>query len=425
MINFIISFLSLFFLVYTIPLKVIPFGLGTRMILSVLGLVVFVFNILKFKKKGIFKIDLNLILSFLILFLLLLISVITILVNQSNDYSFLRTIFAIILNIFASYFVYTRFLKIKNFNVNQFVLIISLIPNLYLLLSLFVQISSEFRTIVINFLDPKDFIVFQLFNYSFSSKISGIGANPYVVGVFNAFTLVVLFVYLSLFKLKKRVKFYYFISIFFILIIGNMIARTTSIGLIIGFIYYLIYNFINLKIKISSLFNNIFSILIFTFFISMLPFFISDEIKLKLYNSFNYAFELVINIIDGNGIRTASTEELKDMYVFPNNIQTYLIGEGKMFLSDNISFYMDTDVGYLRLIYFFGIIGLLLYILLQIVPLVLMILNSKITFFKYLSFLSIILFLILMFKGLTDLYYIFALFYFINHYFFKDKAKFT
>jgi len=422
MINFLISFFSLFFFVYTLPLKHIPFGVGTRMILSVLGLIVFGFHFFKFKKNEIFKIDFNLILSFLILFLLLLISILTILINQTNDFSFIRIIFATVLNIFAAYFVYTRMKKIKNFNIHKFVFIISLIPNLYLLLSFFVQISPEFRRILINCLDPKDFIVFQLFNYSFSSKISGIGANPYIVGVFNAFTLVVLFVYLSLFKLKKKVKLYYFISIFFVLIIGNMIARTTSIGFIIGFIYMLIYNMINSKIKINSFLNNISSFLIFVILISVIPFVISDEIKLKLFNSFNYAFELVINIIEGNGIKTASTEELKDMYVFPSNLQTYLIGDAKMFLSDNISFYMDTDVGYLRLIYFFGIIGLFFYVLLQIIPLVLIILKSKMKFFKYMSFLSIILFIILMFKGLTDLYYIFALFYFINLYFSNLKS---
>ena len=56
------------------------------------------------------------------------------------------------------------------------------------------------------------------------------------------------------------------------------------------------------------------------------------------------------------------------MYVFPDNLKTWLIGDGYFgtpdddpnYLGASMSgYYMGTDVGYLRFIFYFGIFGLL------------------------------------------------------------------
>ena len=62
-----------------------------------------------------------------------------------------------------------------------------------------------------------------------------------------------------------------------------------------------------------------------------------------------------------------SNEKLKGMYVFPETFKTWLIGDGFFGATTSDpyyigkewkSFYMDTDVGYLRFIFYFGILGL-------------------------------------------------------------------
>ncbi|MNR35976.1 hypothetical protein D3C85_1538570 [compost metagenome] len=53
------------------------------------------------------------------------------------------------------------------------------------------------------------------------------------------------------------------------------------------------------------------------------------------------------------------------MYVFPDNLSTWLFGDGRMMMSDG-SYYMGSDVGYIRLLFYFGMIGTFIYFLTQL-----------------------------------------------------------
>ncbi len=77
-----------------------------------------------------------------------------------------------------------------------------------------------------------------------------------------------------------------------------------------------------------------------------------------------WAFELFINLGDSGSLESASTNELKDMYVFPTTLKTWIIGDGRS-VGKYTSFYMATDVGYIRSIFYWGIIGTVVYYLVQ------------------------------------------------------------
>ena len=66
-----------------------------------------------------------------------------------------------------------------------------------------------------------------------------------------------------------------------------------------------------------------------------------------------WAFEMFINYGSDAGLSSASTDRLKEMYVYPTSLKTYLIGDGLFNLKDH--YYMETDVGYLRLLFYGGI----------------------------------------------------------------------
>jgi hypothetical protein len=97
-----------------------------------------------------------------------------------------------------------------------------------------------------------------------------------------------------------------------------------------------------------------------------------------------------------------------NMYVWPSTFKTYMIGDG--LYTDPISkkYYMNTDIGYLRLIYYFGIIGTLTYFTFQIILIKSIYqLNKK---FKC-TFVIIFLYLIILnFKGFTDFFCFLILF---------------
>ena len=68
--------------------------------------------------------------------------------------------------------------------------------------------------------------------------------------------------------------------------------------------------------------------------------------------------------------RTGSNDALMSMYVFPDNPETWLIGDGYFIVPGSDpnymgtateGYYMGTDVGYLRFIFFFGLLGLAIY----------------------------------------------------------------
>jgi hypothetical protein len=72
-----------------------------------------------------------------------------------------------------------------------------------------------------------------------------------------------------------------------------------------------------------------------------------------------HAFESFYSYIEGTGFRTLTTDALKtDMLVFPVNNLTWLFGDGyyadTLFSKGN---YMGTDIGYLRVLFYVGIVG--------------------------------------------------------------------
>ncbi len=191
-----------------------------------------------------------------------------------------------------------------------------------------------------------------------------------------------------------------------------MIARTTSLGFIISVLLFIGSFLDSNRINLNKSLVNLSKGFLIAIFLCIIPFIVTDSFKKKLDTSFRYGFELVNNVIEGKGIQTESTNELKSMYIFPDKPVTYLIGDGLFYNPiDKISYYHNTDVGYLRLIYYIGIPGLILFICIQFLPLAL----ARSRYKEYNLYLNIcgILFLLLSLKGITDLFYIFVLLYFI------------
>ena len=411
MIRKLLTALFLFLFLYSLPLKILPFDIGSRMFITVLGFCLYIYHTF-FRKEFSLHIHTKLF-SYLHFFNILLVfmTIVSSMYNQTKDYSMLKLCMSFYFNLFAAYFIFSLLNYKQSISLKRIILYLSFVVNIYLSLSILCIISPEFKLFIFNLLDPKDFIVQQLFMFSFSKKIGGIGANPYIVGYTNAFTIVFIAIYLIKNQCSFLLRMYFLFSILFILIIGNMIARTTSLGFIIAMIVFSLNFFSSQKINLNRSTVNWLKMIVIFICLAMIPFFVSDSIKLKLNTSFAYGFELVNNILEGNGLQTESTNELKTMYIFPDRPITYLIGDGLFYNPlDKISYYHDTDVGYLRLIFYLGIPGLILFMCIQFLP-ILLARNIDKEYNLYLNC-SLFLFLLLSLKGMTDLFYIFVLLYY-------------
>ena len=207
----------------------------------------------------------------------------------------------------------------------------------------------------------------------------------------------------------------YIVSFVFISIVGNMIARTTTAGMLLGLVYF-VYSSRVFTLKVSSSYIRV----VKAFAIIML---IAIPLSFALYSNpnvsalYDYAFKGFIKMARTGTWETGSTNELLLMWAkVPESFKTWVIGDG-YFISPYLTnphyvgyhtwtFYMGTDVGYLRFIYYFGLVGLISFSLFFVVCARECVLNNKTN--KALYVMILFMNFIVWAKVATDLFCVFA-----------------
>ena len=199
-------------------------------------------------------------------------------------------------------------------------------------------------------------------------RIYGIGASLDVAG--SRFAAVLVAIAFMLVSSPKRVSIgmtlFYTMSFVIITVVGNMIARTTLIGNILAFAWIPFSSFI-LPGRRQGTVGKWLAI------IAMIGLLVG--VCVVLYNAFievqdlmRFAFEGFFNWVETGEWQTDSTSKLQSMVVWPEHLHTWIIGDGYFsnsrydpnYLGDatDQGFYMGTDIGYLRFLFYFGILGL-------------------------------------------------------------------
>lgn len=140
---------------------------------------------------------------------------------------------------------------------------------------------------------------------------------------------------------------------------GILSGRTFFLILIvtIGYIFY-----INGKTNFSIALRSVLSLLGLLMILCII---VVSYLLVDRPEAVEWAFELFINLNKSGSLNSGSTDHLQTMYFFPDNIKTWLIGDG--YISDGEGgFYQDTDVGYIRSLFYWGVIGSLVYFIIQI-----------------------------------------------------------
>jgi hypothetical protein len=131
------------------------------------------------------------------------------------------------------------------------------------------------------------------------------------------------------------------------------------------------------------------------------------------FNSIYWALEVFKNFAENFSIFTTSTEVNKRMLIFPTGLDM-LYGHGYYFSKEG-TFYMRTDLGFSRTLYFGGVMYLFLYIYLNIAPLLS---NTKSKQYLFSYIFLVIIFFLLNFKGI----FISAFYISLVSLFFNKKA---
>jgi len=394
-------------------------GVNTKLMLAAVGLPFLFFNMLQMKGIILSK---ELTFASLIAVLFSLIGFYSTDYNNTTDYAYATYIISMWVWFSAAYFTCTLISLTHGY------ISVKLIVNYLAIICVFqcvIALMINFNSTVKFFVDSY-FVSGDVKFMDEAERLYGIGALLDVAG--GRFSVVLMFIAV-LISTDRDIRnnpwtlSFYILSFFLISVIGNMIARTTSLGMLLGIIYILLKSqLISLNIRSSSM--RLWKVLL-GWALLLLTF------TTFLYNSnldarelMRFAFEGFFNWVETGKWETHSTDVLKDMWIFPDNLKTWIIGDG--YFNNPISggFYMSTDVGYLRFIFYCGLIGLIVFCFYFIY--LSFSLASRFPYFRDAFFMLLIIVFAIWAKVSTDMFLVYALFlsistpYFLEHYYKND-----
>lgn len=397
-----ISFMAMGFYIYPINSLGAWGGPNTKQVLAVIGLLLFIFKTFR-DKKGV--IPLQLLFATMIAFIYSIVCYISTEVNTTSDYTY------------AEYFISFFTWLLSSLTVAEVIRWIHGEFNLRLITN-YLLATAVFQCIMALLIDNVPAIEYFVDsyllddNYLFAKSLDrlyGVGASLDTAGIRMAITyMLASFILTSdpeIYEIKKRYNWYIF-SMFIILIVGNMIARTTITGVMIG-IGIMIYNFSFPKSHTASTLLKPISLsllgytLIFTIASTILYYANSDFQKLL-----EYGFEGFFNLFNEGKWRTGSTDILKTLWVWPTDLQGWVIGYG------SFSWNFVTDIGYCRFTLYSGLIGISLFILLFSYQLIGF--GESMPKYRLLMWALLLIQLIIWIKVSTDIFFIMALFYWLD-----------
>lgn len=240
------------------------------------------------------------------------------------------------------------------------------------ILAMAIDTVPTFKAIVDRVVVGFDFVNTDLLSQT--GRLYGIGAGLDVAGTRFAVVLVVISLLLQNLSTSRYRSYMwlYLASFVFISVVGNMMARTTTVGVLVALVYLILSSgTFTLSLRKNSL--RIWKYLAGVLCV-VLPlvvyFYSSNE---QFHDNIRFAFEGFFSLAEKGEWETNSNNVLKEMIVFPDNFKTWLIGDGYMENPKDIDpyyigpiyrgFYKGTDIGYLRFIFYFGFLGLLTFVI--------------------------------------------------------------
>ncbi len=238
-------------------------------------------------------------------------------------------------------------------------------------------------------------------------RLMGINYGLFNAGILNSVVLLALSYVISYGTISKKQKVISILLFIIIGFIGMVVSRTTLISLCLSMLLLLI-NRNGLKTYTQL-------ILTITLGLILISCIDLSYISRQLYTLSSFGYEIFINYFQTGRFHTESTNSMMEMYIYPQNLSTWIIGDGKFRSITTGGYYMGIDIGFLRIIYYGGIIILSVFILLQyrIIQVTCKVFSQA--YRKYCLF-YLLIFLILNLKGVTFFTFFMFLLYHIESY---------
>ena len=375
---------------------------NTKVMLAVFGGGMLVFNTIRTKDYALSK---GLLYALMIAGLFALVNYISLIINNSDDYSYTSYPASALVWIFGAYgsITFIRWTH-KKVTIELVVRYLAGGAAFHSILSQLIDRNESVKNFINSiFLVSSDMEEMNRL-YSF-----GVGLDP--AGVKFAVILILIAGVLTISKgVKKNVGLmvFYFLCFAIISVLGNVISRTTTIGMGLGLVVFAIstglYKFVIKvgKIKIMRVFG-----LILVLGIPLTIYYY--DVNASFRDQIEYGFEGFFNLFESGEFQTSSTDELSTMWVWPHDTQTWLIGSGRFGSRDVGNYYYFSDIGYCRFIFYSGLIGFTVFGLYFVYNAIYFAIRYP--RYRYIFLLMIVVTFVIWAKVATDIFQLYALFY--------------
>ena len=341
-------------------------GINTKMLLAAMGLVLFVARAAASRSASL---DRDFFVLIVFASIVSLSGIISVVYNATTDLSYASYVVSFFVWMGGAYFVVSsiRFLhgRVTPLMVINYLAAICVVQ---CVIALLISRNPLVKDFVDSFLGGDGFMG------KLENRMYGIGCALDVAGLkFSCVLVAISFVVMNGLCQPKLQTTIYWIAYLVIAVVGNMIGRTTSVGVVVSLIYILVHCIFYgyrefLKSRVLPL------LLLMVALLPLLIYLYNNSPKTR--EDLRFGFEGFFSLAETGRWETNSNNRLSDMFVLPDNPKTWIIGDGYFdnpysdpnFNGDNpTEFYKGTDVGYLRFIYYFGVIGLISFVVFFIV----------------------------------------------------------
>ena len=375
---------------------------NTKIMLAIFGGGMLVFNTIRTKDYAFPK---GLLYALMIAGVFALVNYISLIINDSDDYSYTSYPASALVWIVGAYgaITFIRWTH-KKVTIELVVRYLAGGAAFHSILSQLIDRNESVRNIITSiFYVAADMEEMQRL-YSF-----GVGLDP--SGVRFAVILIMIAGVLTLSKVVKKsvgLMIFYFLCFAIISVLGNIISRTTTVGMGLGLFVFAIstglYKFVIKigKIKIMRVFG-----VILALGIPLTIYYYNVNASFR--EQIEYGFEGFFNLFESGDFQTGSTDELSTMWVWPTDTQTWIIGSGHFGSRSVGNYNYFSDIGYCRFIFYSGLIGITVFGLYFIYNAI----HFSIRYprYKYIFLLMIVVTFVVWTKVATDIFQLYALFY--------------
>lgn len=341
-------------------------GVNTKMMMAVVSLVILVVNL---AKKQLGAIDKDFFVLCLFALSVSFATLFSVFYNNTRDYTYVTYIISMLVWVGGAYTLMT-FIKWVHGKVSVSIMTYYLIATCVMQCLLAVAINN--------------FPVVYSFCCSFcdgfstmreligdEGRLYGVGCSFDPAGIRFAAVMVIMGYFfpkiVNKYKGKPLVVILYIVSFVIISVIGNMVARTTTVGMVMA-LFYVAYSLRPRTLGNVSGTNLLFKWVAFLFVISVIVIVPWYYYSYEFRKSFQFAFEGFFSLFESGKWEVHSNEMLYGSFnVLPKSLGTWIIGDGYIFDTTldpyyigkvYKEYYMGIDVGYLRFIFYSGVIGL-------------------------------------------------------------------